>query len=409
MRVDTFADYTETGLIDPWVHISGNPASVGTATPRQYNGKGGSRYFRANNGTTRSPSLGYELIEYYGRSGFWKDQASSTWVRQHLNSAGTSRFQISHSGGFLVATDGTVTLGTSASSLADDVWYLIEYYVLHDGTNGVAKVWIDGILEIDYAGAFTGGADGSQFTQHSGAASQYDDYGVNSLSLKYDNEASGPFTVGEVITGGTSGATANITHVIDNGTDGVLVIDNWDGTAFQNNEQITGGTSGATADVDAPTSDYVDGLEPNSGRLGNGFVAYARPNAEGTTIQLTPSTGTDNSANVDDVPPADSTYNYATAANQYDTYTTNASSVLPTVVDSISWVAANRRAKTALTGIDGAKNVIRLGGTDYFSERKALPTALQNDIQTWKTKPDGTGAFSLSDVTGAEAGPQFVA
>ena len=61
--------------------------------------------------------------------------------------------------------------------------------------------------------------------------------------LDYDAET-GAFTEGETLTGGTSGATATIVKVIDNGTDGTLWINNLSGN-FQNDETITDGATGS--------------------------------------------------------------------------------------------------------------------------------------------------------------------
>lgn len=52
------------------------------------------------------------------------------------------------------------------------------------------------------------------------------------------------FVIGETVTGGTSGATANIVDVSKNGTAGVLFVDTVSGT-FQNDETITGSGSGS--------------------------------------------------------------------------------------------------------------------------------------------------------------------
>jgi hypothetical protein len=65
--------------------------------------------------------------------------------------------------------------------------------------------------------------------------------------LDYDAETA-PFTVGQTLTGGTSGATGTIERVIDDGTTGKLWLRGVTGT-FQNGETITDGSGGsATAD-----------------------------------------------------------------------------------------------------------------------------------------------------------------
>ena len=76
--------------------------------------------------------------------------------------------------------------------------------------------------------------------------------GEDIFTLDYDNE-SGAFTAGETLTGGTSGATATIVKVIDNGTDGTLWIGDVTSGPFQNDEAITDGDTGA-ADADGTTT-----------------------------------------------------------------------------------------------------------------------------------------------------------
>ena len=82
------------------------------------------------------------------------------------------------------------------------------------------------------------------------------------VALNYDAE-SAPFTQGETLTGGTSGATGIIVKVIDGGTTGTLWLDSVTGT-FQDNEAITdGGTGSATADgVTTTLFGKVDGVDP---------------------------------------------------------------------------------------------------------------------------------------------------
>lgn len=66
-------------------------------------------------------------------------------------------------------------------------------------------------------------------------------------TLDYDAETS-PFTEGLVLTGGTSGATANIDHLEDNGTTGTMTLGNVSGT-FTDGETITDSSTGS-ADAD---------------------------------------------------------------------------------------------------------------------------------------------------------------
>lgn len=81
-----------------------------------------------------------------------------------------------------------------------------------------------------------------------GNTSQLPNGGITSLfsaqsTLAYDAE-SGAFTEGLVLTGATSGATARITHVQDDGTTGTLYLGEVSGT-FQDNEVITDTSTGS--------------------------------------------------------------------------------------------------------------------------------------------------------------------
>lgn len=73
--------------------------------------------------------------------------------------------------------------------------------------------------------------------------------------------ASGSFTVGETITGGTSGATATVDGENDGDLDGTtdtLRISSIAGGPFTDTETITGGTSGTTATVDSAGGEFLN-------------------------------------------------------------------------------------------------------------------------------------------------------
>lgn len=105
---------------------------------------------------------------------------------------------------------------------------------------------------------------------------------VGEMLIKYDNEAGGPFTVGNTITGVTSGVTGTLVGLQDDVATGKMVISDPSGL-YQDNEEIGDGT-GTTGDVDqAPLSltwfpDY--GL-------------YSTLGAAETIITVCPTDGTD--------------------------------------------------------------------------------------------------------------------
>ncbi len=86
---------------------------------------------------------------------------------------------------------------------------------------------------------------GRVITEVDGIIGGYVEWG--NVKLDYDNQSGGEFTVGNTITGGTSGATAKIVADDPSGTAGTLTLT--DITAnFEDDEQITEGS--VTADVD---------------------------------------------------------------------------------------------------------------------------------------------------------------
>src|SRR6478752_478731 len=66
----------------------------------------------------------------------------------------------------------------------------------------------------------------------------------NVYKINFDAKTS-PFTVGATVTGGTSGASAVISSIVDNGTTGWLIVGTITGT-FVDNELVTGGGGSAT-------------------------------------------------------------------------------------------------------------------------------------------------------------------
>ena len=89
-------------------------------------------------------------------------------------------------------------------------------------------------------GVFSKGYDASE-SANQGA--------VVGTMLRYTDVLAGTFTAGEQITGGTSGATANVVNVQSEPK--VLYIVNQGGTPFQAGEVVTGGTSNTTATLDS--------------------------------------------------------------------------------------------------------------------------------------------------------------
>lgn len=84
------------------------------------------------------------------------------------------------------------------------------------------------------------------------------------------------FTVGQTLTGGTSGATAPIVDMVDNGATGFLILGTITGGPFQDNETITDGLGGsATADgADVLLFNGITGLLPDGSPLQTSDFSY---------------------------------------------------------------------------------------------------------------------------------------
>lgn len=134
-------------------------------------------------------------------------------------------------GDYLVTDEGD-TIGTFLSTIGLEVlegmtsgdWVVVQF-----ATSG--GVFLVGVNGQDDGFIF----DGEFFYPLSSAAVS---------RLEYDGEAA-PFTVGQTLTGATSGATGTIIRVVDNGTTGTLILSGVAGGPFTNNEAITDGAGGA--------------------------------------------------------------------------------------------------------------------------------------------------------------------
>jgi len=383
----------------------GPNTSIVTSPVRAWKTFGGARCLRGGaggtGGTTNSPSF-LDHRHLFCKVGVRCGESGSDIEVRFIDATGVSIACSVESAnlGVWKAYRGTTEIAASVVNPLINTWYLLEYEVFLHDTLGVFKVWVDDVLIIDFSGdTYNGTVDAGRLQLAGDNTPHWDDIAVNSITMRYDTEASGPFTVGETITGGTSGATADITILQDDGTTGVLTLHGWDGTAFTDGETITGGTSSTTAQVDAPNAAFVNGFEPNSGRIGNEFIVAVPPNANGTNSALTGSDGnsTDNYLLVDErvtAVPVD--YVDATAAGQKDTYKGDITGSLPTAVSAITFLGTATYAQSSLTGIDGLNTVVRIGGTDYDGDRVALGAGYALTINTIQVDPAISTALDQS-------------
>jgi hypothetical protein len=143
----------------------------------------------------------------------------------------------------------------------------------------------------------------------------------------------------------------------------------------------------------------------SEGRLAEHIITGLVPNGDDAT-QLTPSTGSDNYALVDEIPQSTTDYNEATATTEQDTYDVTNLGYTPDSIHCVGlWAYAVRSG-----AITDAKLVVKSGTTTDLSSAHGLPADGQyapfNNI--WNTDPDTASAWTASGVNAMKAGIQFI-
>lgn len=126
----------------------------------------------------------------------------------------------------------------------------------------------------------------------------------------------------------------------------------------------------------------------------------------GANVGLTPSTGTDHGALVDELPANDDTdYNFSAAAGAKDTYAfTNLAST-----GVVRGVQISIRAKKTDSAAKELAIVTRLGSTDYDGATTPVASTTYGQYQRMMdTRPSDGGAWTIADVNGAEFGMKVV-
>lgn len=391
-------------------------------------GNGASSAVQNTSPTFRGGSGGRELAHFFmGYRVILEDvvsvqnAVSMEWYHSGDTTTELGSVEFTGDSGLIKLYTGASTLvATSGEALLRNVVYHIDVEVLIADASGYIKVWVND-SDVDVKSdtpfvEFTGDTKpGSETAIASvgvfiGKQARWDDFRLNSITMRYDGGVGGAPAAGETVTDGTTGATAVITAVEGNATSGVLVLANWDGTAFGNNNAITtGGTFNAL--VDAPTGDFVNGFEPNSGALGPGFVKHVGWSGNGTTSQLTGSDAdsVDNYLHTDEEAPSDGNYVEGTTTGEYDTYATDD---LPAGVDTIRCIQPWALAHSDLLGIDDMQFATRMGGSDRFhgidgtsGTNIPLPASEGFVAVPLNTHPDGsTGAITPAVFNASEFG-----
>lgn len=165
-----------------------------------------------------------------------------------------------------------------------------------------------------------------------------------------------------------------------------------------------------TANSNQITWDFDDfSAHDGSGSNWNTFMGdhawkLRLPTANGTTRDWTPSTGTDDFAVVDDVPP-DGDTSYLEAANVGDLVTMGFedADIDGASIDAVVVVAQIEKTDA---GTAGHKAALRISGTDYLSAEKAVPSTYALVPAIFELNPATSAPFTETIFNGMEIGAE---
>ena len=124
----------------------------------------------------------------------------------------------------------------------------------------------------------------------------------------------------------------------------------------------------------------------------------------GTNVGLTPSTGTDHGALVDEVPPNTTDYNSSPTVGAKDTYNYPSMTLTGTVLG----IQTNLYAAKSEVGLRQVCPVIRTGGADTDGVTVSPLTTFGYFSQVWEQKPGAT-EWTIADVNALEVGMKVTA
>lgn len=155
----------------------------------------------------------------------------------------------------------------------------------------------------------------------------------------------------------------------------------------------------------------ADGDTSNAANTFAAFVGDIRvdcryPTEEGNSSAWTPSTGTDNSAVVDDTTPNDDTdYVSSAAASTKDTYVVQDAAVSGATVYGMQLVWSRKRSAA---GTSTTRGVCRSGGSDFNGATVGDPTTYAYGRQCWSNDPADNGTISDTDFNAMQFGVEKV-
>jgi hypothetical protein len=176
-------------------------------------------------------------------------------------------------------------------------------------------------------------------------------------------------------------------------------------TAANGASVIALGMSDSTGGTTVSIDDFY--LFDNAGNgmsyMGDIRVLDLVPTSDGASSDFTPSTGVDNYATVDELPPVDSDYVYSNVIGHKDTYGLQNLPANAAAVFAVMYVT--RSFKTD-AGARTLRNVMRQSGVDY--ERADSDTAITLNASTTfyseTANPATTVAYTVSDINDNEFG-----
>lgn len=188
-----------------------------------------------------------------------------------------------------------------------------------------------------------------------------------------------------------SGVKTNNDNALDTDIDGLLL-----------NSPAPSSTEDAVFD-DVYVLDLL-GTE-NNDFLGDIKVTTVMPNADGAHTDLTPLSGTDHFAMVDEVPiDEDTTYLHSDVIGHKDSF---GFPDLSGDIGTIFGVQASAIARKEEAGHRAARVLTRISGVDYVGDEKGVTFNYSLVQHLWDQDPDAVAAWTEAAVNGAEFGVEI--
>ena len=149
---------------------------------------------------------------------------------------------------------------------------------------------------------------------------------------------------------------------------------------------------------------WDDIIIDDSNWIGETRIMGLSPTDAGATTQWTPSTGS-NWQNVDEKPADDADYNSVNEVDKIDTFTIEDMSSINGIVNNIKCIQVQARASKDGTPTPQNLNlVVRIGGSNYFSADKEVPTDFETLYNIWEKNPNSGVDWTESGINAMEIG-----